>query len=57
MNSYKSVVAIGNILFILWILYNGIDEGFKDILNLHGIIPIGLAVLLAFNTVLILRSK
>ena len=45
-----------NILFILWILYNGINEGFE------GTIPeklsyIGLMILLAMNSILLLNRE
>jgi len=53
---FKYLVIAGNVLFILWVTYNGIDEGFQ------GTLPekasyIGLMALLVLNTVLILRSN
>ena len=54
---FLTVLAIaGNIIFILWILYNGINEGFV------GTIPeiisyIGLMGLLAINSLLLLLSR
>ena len=47
----------GNAVFILWILYNGVDEGFKGIATIQGIVPLVLAVLLAFNLILLLRTR
>jgi len=52
----KWLAIAGNILFILWILYNGINEGFQ------GTIPekvsfIGLSCLLILNSILLLKSK
>jgi hypothetical protein len=52
----KYLAIAGNVLFILWVTYNGIDEGFR------GTMPekasyVGLMVLLALNTVLILRKE
>jgi len=51
--SLLRIIAIaGNVVFILWITYNGIDEGFK------GTLPqiasyIGLTTLLILNIVLL----
>ena len=45
----------GNILFMLWILYNGINENFQATL-LEKISYFGLIGLLAVNTVLLLRT-
>lgn len=51
--SLLRIIAIaGNVVFILWITYNGIDEGFK------GTLPqiasyIGLTALLILNIVLL----
>jgi hypothetical protein len=55
-NLFKYLAIAGNVLFILWVTYNGIDEGF------HGTIfqktsYVGLMLLLALNTVLILRKE
>ena len=46
----------GNTLFILWILYNGINENFEGTL-LEKISYISLMILLALNTILLLRKK
>ena len=53
---FKYLAIAGNVLFILWVTYNGIDEGFQ------GTLPekasyVGLMALLVLNTVLILRSN
>ncbi|MBS4056341.1 MAG: hypothetical protein KKD74_06925 [Bacteroidetes bacterium] len=45
----------GNILFILWILYNGANEGFQGT-SPEKISYISIMSLLAINTYLILRS-
>ncbi len=53
----KYTAVTGNIIFILWILYNGgIDEGFKGTIY-QKISTIGLFGLLALNIFLILRKK
>ncbi len=46
----------GNVLFALWMLFNGIDEGFKAT-PLQLVSYIGLWALLALNTLLIYRQK
>jgi hypothetical protein len=46
----------GNILFMLWILYNGIHEHFRGTLN-EKLSYIGLVGLLAINTILIFRKR
>ena len=52
-----TVLAVaGNIIFILWILYNGINEGFVGTLP-EKISYIGLMGLLAVNTILITGNK
>jgi hypothetical protein len=46
----------GNLVFILWILYNGINENFQGTL-LEKISYITLMALLAVNSILLLRSR
>jgi hypothetical protein len=46
----------GNILFILWILYNGINEGFRGTL-IQKVAFITLTGLLATNTFLLVRGR
>jgi hypothetical protein len=50
------LAAAGNIMFILWILYNGINENFQAKL-LEKISYIGLMGLLAVNSFLLLSKK
>jgi hypothetical protein len=55
-NPLTVLAVAGNILFVLWILYNGINEGFE------GTVPeklsyIGLMGLLAVNTILLLTGR
>lgn len=52
----KWVAVAGNALFILWVLYNGIGEGFR------GTLPefaswIGLTILLVLDSALILAGQ
>lgn len=46
----------GNIIFILWILYNGISEGFAGTL-LEKLSYIGLIGLLGVNSAFLLKDK
>jgi hypothetical protein len=58
LKKYLTALAfIGNIVFILWITFNGINEGFKGSL-VEKASYIGLMGLLAINSFLLLgRSK
>ena len=49
----KYVVITGNIIFILWLLYNGISEGFKGTL-VQIFSYAGLIGLLTVNSILLL---
>ena len=51
----KYLAIAGNVLFVLWITYNGIDEGFQGTL-VQKASYIALMVLLVLDTVLILRK-
>lgn len=53
---FKILAMAGNMLFILWVTYNGIDEGFRGTI-FQILLYIGLVGLLVLNTVLILRKK
>jgi len=46
----------GNILFMLWILYNGISEHFRGTIY-QKLSYIGLIGLLAINSILVLRKR
>ena len=54
-NLFKYLAIAGNVLFILWVTYNGIDEGFSGTLS-EKASYVGLMLLLALNTALILRK-
>lgn len=57
MKSLKSIILFGDIIYILWILYNGIDEGFRNIFSVQGIVPAGLMLLLLLNFIVLWRQK
>jgi hypothetical protein len=50
------LAVIGNILFMLWISYNGINEGFESTLP-EKVSYVGLMGLLIINTILILSGR
>lgn len=52
-----SLAAIGgNILFVLWITYNGIDEGFSGTL-IEKLSYAALVILLTTNSILLIASR
>lgn len=56
MKIFKYLTITGNILFILWVTFNGIDEGFRGTL-FQKVSYIGLVILLVLNISLLLRKK
>jgi len=52
----KYLVIIGNLIFILWITYNGIDEGFKGTIY-QKISYISLITFLFLDIYLLTRKK
>jgi hypothetical protein len=52
----KKIAIVANLVFVLWILYNGINEGFKASL-VEKFSYLALILLLVMNTFLLLRSK
>jgi hypothetical protein len=54
-NLFKYAAVAGNVLFVLWMLRNGIDEGFKGTIY-QFVSYIGLTLLLTLNTVLLLQK-
>ena len=54
---WLTVLAIaGDVVYVLWILGNGIDEGFRA-RPVEAVSLIGLMLLLLLNAVLLLRSR
>ena len=56
-NLIKYFVIIGDVAYILFLLYNGIDEGFKDIGSVQSIAPVGMIFLLVLNIFLLFHMK
>lgn len=52
---FKYLAVAGNALFVLWVTYNGIDEGFGGTL-VQKVSYVGLMLLLVLDMVLILRK-
>ena len=52
----RFIAIVGNVLYFLWILYNGISEGFANIGTVQGVSYIGLMVLLILNIFLFFRK-
>jgi hypothetical protein len=52
---FKYLAIAGNVLFILWVTYNGIDEGFSGT-RVQKASYVSLMLLLTLDTVLILRK-
>ena len=52
----KYIAIAGNVLFILWVTYNGIDEGFQGTL-VQKASYIALVLLLVLDTALILKQN
>jgi hypothetical protein len=55
-NNLKISAIAGNVIFIVWILYNGFNEGFHARL-IEKISYIGLLGLLSLNSILLARKK
>ncbi len=53
---FRIVVVAANILFILWILYNGMNEGWQGT-PLEIVSYIGLILLLSLNSYLLLKKN
>lgn len=56
MKHLRYVALAGNVLYILWIVYNAIDDGFTSAHTVEAVAVSGLVVLLSLNAYL-LRSK
>jgi hypothetical protein len=54
---FSILVIIMNAIYILWLLYNGMNEGFKNILSVQGIATLGMVVLLLLNIFLLVYKS
>jgi hypothetical protein len=55
-NLLRYIAIAGNVIYVLWILVNGINEGFKGT-TVEIVSYVGLLLLLALNTVLLFRKE
>ena len=55
-NLFRCVAILGNLFYILWILYNGIDEGFSATI-IQKVSYIGLIILLILNIILFYSKR
>lgn len=53
---FRIIALAGNVLYILWMFYNGIDEGFKA-KPIEALSLIGLMLLLGLNFVLLGKNS
>lgn len=57
MKPLRYLALIGNVTYILWIIYNGIDEGSRNVGRVEAVSLTGLLVLLILNAALLWKSK
>lgn len=55
-NILKYLALVGNVLYILWILYNAIDEGPQDVGPVQATALTGLIILLVINIIVLTRK-
>ena len=53
---FRGIAIAGNVIYVLWILANGINEGFKGTI-VEIVSYVGLLLLLTLNTVLVFRKE
>lgn len=56
MRSLQYIALFGNAIYILWISYNAIDEGFRGVGNVQAVSLGGLVCLLILN-IFLLRKR
>jgi hypothetical protein len=56
MKPLRYIALFGNAIYILWIVYNGIDDGFRNIGSVQAVSLIGLLCLLVLN-IFLLRKR
>jgi hypothetical protein len=57
MKFLKYLAIAGNALYFLWIVYNGIDEGFASATLVQSVSYVGILLLLVFNAILLYESR
>ena len=56
MKFLTALAIVGNIVYVLWITYNGLDEGFSGS-AVQSVSYIGIMLLLALDAVLLIRKS
>ena len=54
--SLRGLAIAGNVVFVLWILYNGIDEGFRATAPTQILLYIGMMIVLSLNAALLSKD-
>ncbi|MDD4902299.1 MAG: hypothetical protein PHE24_04120 [Patescibacteria group bacterium] len=57
LKAVRYLVIGGDMIYILWILYNGLNEGWRDIASVQAVVLLGLIILLGLNIILIYRRS
>ncbi len=57
MKFLRYAALAGNVIYILWIVRNGIDEGFKGVGSVQAVSLAGLLCLLVLNSILVWKRK
>lgn len=55
MQPLKYIALVGNVLYILWIAYNAIDDGFHGATPIEMVVLPGLLILLIINSIVLIR--
>ena len=56
-NMLRYSAIAGNVLFVLWILYNGIDEGFQVTAPSQMLLYVGMMIILSLNAALLSTAR
>ena len=57
MKLLRYLALVGNIVFVLWIVYNGIDAGARTVGRVEAVSLTALTLLLVLNIILLWRQK
>jgi hypothetical protein len=57
MKLFRYIALTGNAVYILWILYNGIDEGSRNVGRVEAASLLGLLILLTLNFAFLWKAK
>jgi hypothetical protein len=57
MKKLRNIAIAGNSIFILWIIWNGIDEGARNVGRVEILALTSLLLLLALNIYILLKNK